>query len=52
MKKNCLYILLLLAMMPMVVSAQEELSISNNVNDNSGSGLVASTAPVSFRARQ
>ena len=49
MKKNCLYILLLLAMMPMVVSAQEELSISNNVNDNSGSGLVASTAPVSFR---
>ena len=46
MKTNYLFMLLLLAMMPIAVSAQEE---SNKVNDDSGSGLVASTAPISLR---
>ena len=49
MKTNNLFFLLLLALMPMVVSAQEGMSLSNNVNDNSGSDLVASIAPVSLR---
>ncbi len=46
MKTNYLFMLLLLAMMPIAVSAQEE---SNKVTDDSGSGLVASTAPISLR---